>query len=141
MSSLPLGLNHIKIERSLTTSTLAVFVPFVTQEVFMDFDAMYDRLNARSNNIILLDYKQFHCPNGLVFGMPGSGKSVSCKREITFIILMTQDNVITCDPEDEYSPLAKRLGGQVIRLSTSSTDYVTPWTSTSTTPRKKTRWR
>ena len=66
---------------------------------------------------------------------------MSCKREITFIMLMTQDNVIICDPEDEYSPLVKRLGGQVIRLSPSSTDYVNPWTSTSTTPRKKTRWR
>ena len=141
MSSLPLGLNRIRIERSLTTLALAVFVPFVPQEVFMDCDAMYDCLNALSNNMILPDRKQFRCPNGLVFGTPGSGKSLNCKLEITFIMLMTQDNVIICDPEDEYSPLAKRLGGQVIRLSTSSTDYVTPWTSTSTTPRKKTLWR
>ena len=101
MSSLPLGLNRIKIERSLTTSALAVFVPFVTQEVFMGGDAMYYGLNALSNNMILLDRKQSRCPNGLVFGTPGSGKSMSCKREITFIMLMTQDNVIICDPEDE----------------------------------------
>ena len=126
MSSLPLGLNRIKIERSLTTSALAVFVPFVTQEVFMGGDAMYYGLNALSNNMILLDRKQSRCPNGLVFGTPGSGKSMSCKREITFIMLMTQDNVIICDPEDEYSPLVKRLRGQVIRLSPSSTDYVNP---------------
>ncbi len=126
MSSLPLGLNRIKIERSLTTSALAVFVPFVTQEVFMGGDAMYYGLNALSNNMSLLDRKQSRCPNGLVFGTPGSGKSMSCKREITFIMLMTQDNVIICDPEDEYSPLVKRLGGQVIRLSPSSTDYVNP---------------
>ena len=51
---------------------------------------------------------------------------MSCKREITFIILTTKDNVIICDPEDEYSPLVRRLGGQVIRLSPSSTDYVNP---------------
>ena len=116
MSSLPLGLNRIK----MTTSALAVFVPFVTQEVFMGGDAMYYGLNALSNNMILLDRKQSRCPNGLVFGTPGSGKSMSCKREITFIMLMTQDNVIICDPEDEYSPLVKRLGGQVIRPSASS---------------------
>ena len=120
MSSLPLGLNRIKIERSLTTSALAVFVPFVTQELFMGGGAMYYGLNALSNNMILLDRKQSRCPNGLVFGTPGSGKSMSCKREITFIMLMTQDNVIICDPEDEYSPLVKRLGGQVIRPSASS---------------------
>ena len=92
----------------------------------MGGDAMYYGLNALSNNMILLDRKQSRCPNGLVFGTPGSGKSMSCKREITFIMLMTQDNVIICDPEDEYSPLVKRLGGQVIRLSPSSTDYVNP---------------
>ena len=62
----------------------------------------------------------------IVLGTPGSGKSMSCKREITFIILTTKDNVIICDPEDEYSPLVRRLGGQVIRLSPSSTDYVNP---------------
>ena len=126
MSSLPLGLNRIKIERSLTTSALVVFVPFVTQELFMDGDSMYYGLNALSNNMILLDRKQSRCPNGLVFGTPGSGKSMSCKREITFIILTTKDNVIICDPEDEYSPLVHRLGGQVVRLSPSSKDYLNP---------------
>ena len=105
MSSLPLGLNRIKIERSLTTSALAVFVPFVTQELFMGGNAMYYGLNALSNNMILLDRKQSRCPNGLVFGTPGSGKSMSCKREITYVMLTTKDNVIICDPEDEYSPL------------------------------------
>ena len=126
MSSLPLGANHIKIERSLTTSSVAVFVPFVTQELFMGGDAMYYGLNALSGNMILLDRKQSRCPNGLVFGTPGSGKSMSCKREITYVMLTTKDNVIICDPEDEYSPLVNRLGGQVIRLSPNSRDYVNP---------------
>ena len=126
MSSLPLGLNRIKIERSLTTSALAVFVPFVTHELFMGGNAMYYGLNALSNNMILLDRKQSRCPNGLVFGTPGSGKSMSCKREITYVMLTTKDNVIICDPEDEYSPLVNRLGGQVIRLSPNSRDYVNP---------------
>ena len=126
MSSLPLGLTRIRIARSLTTSALAVFVPFVTQELFMGGDAMYYGLNALSGNMILLDRKQSRCPNGLVFGTPGSGKSMSCKREITYVMLTTKDNVIICDPEDEYSPLVNRLGGQVIRLSPNSRDYVNP---------------
>ena len=126
MSSLPLGLNRIGIERSLTTSALAVFIPFITQELFMGGDAMYYGLNALTGNMIMLDRKRSRSPNGLVFGTPGSGKSMSCKREITFIMLMTQDNIIICDPEDEYSPLVNRMGGQVIRLSPNSSDYLNP---------------
>lgn len=126
MSSLPLGLNQIKIQRALTTSSVAVFVPFVTQELFQNGQAIYYGLNAVSNNVIMLDRKRARCPNGLVFGTPGSGKSMSCKREITHIILTTLDNVIICDPEAEYYPLVNRLHGQVIRLSSTSKDFVNP---------------
>lgn len=126
MSSLPLGLNQIKIQRALTTSSVAVFVPFVTQEIFQGGQAIYYGLNAVSNNMIVLDRKCARCPNGLVFGTPGSGKSMSCKREITHIILTTPDNVIICDPEAEYYPLVNRLHGQVIRLSPTSRDFVNP---------------
>lgn len=126
MSSLPLGLNQIKIQRALTTSSVAVFVPFVTQEIFQGGQAIYYGLNAVSNNMIVLDRKCARCPNGLVFGTPGSGKSMSCKREITHIILTTPDNVIICDPEAEYYPLVNRLHGQVIRLSPTSKDFVNP---------------
>lgn len=126
MSSLPLGFNQIKIQRALTTSSVAVFVPFVTQEIFQGGQAIYYGLNAVSNNMIMLDRKCARCPNGLVFGTPGSGKSMSCKREITHIILTTPDNVIICDPEAEYYPLVNRLHGQVIRLSPTSKDFVNP---------------
>lgn len=105
---------------------MAVFVPFVTQELFQGGQAIYYGLNAVSNNVIMLDRKRARCPNGLVFGTPGSGKSMSCKREITHIILTTLDNVIICDPEVEYFPLVHRLHGQVIRLSPTSKDFVNP---------------
>ena len=125
-SSLPLGLNQIKIERSLTTSSVAVFVPFVTQELFEGGDALYYGLNAKSNNMIMLDRKNARSPNGLVFGTPGGGKSFSCKREMVSVILKTQDHVIVCDPEGEYAPLVKRLHGQIIKLSPTSHDFVNP---------------
>ena len=102
MSSLPLGANHIKIERSLTTSSVAVFVPFVTQELFMGGDAMYYGVNAKTGNMIMLDRKRARCPNGLKLGTPGSGKSMSCKSEIVSVFLCTPDDVYICDPEAEY---------------------------------------
>ena len=82
LSSLPLGASHIQIERSLTTSSVAVFVPFVTQELFQGGDAMYYGINAKTGNMIMLDRKRARCPNGLKLGTPGSGKSMSCKSEI-----------------------------------------------------------
>ncbi len=130
MSSLPLGANHIKIERSLTTSSVAVFVPFVTQELFMGGDAMYYGVNAKTGNMIMLDRKRARCPNGLKLGTPGSGKSMSCKSEIVSVFLCTPDDVYICDPEAEYYPLVKRLHGQVVKLSPTSKSYVNPLTST-----------
>ena len=126
MSSLPIGINQIEIERGLTTSSTAVFVPFTTQELFQSGEALYYGLNALSNNMIMVDRKRLKNPNGLILGTPGSGKSFSAKREMTNAFLITNDDIIVCDPEAEYFPLVQKLGGQVIRISPVSTDYINP---------------
>ena len=126
MSSLPIGLNQIEIERGLTTSSTAVFIPFVSQELFQEGQALYYGLNALSNNMIMVDRKQLKNPNGLILGTPGSGKSFSAKREMTNAFLITEDDIIVCDPEAEYFPLVQKLGGQVIRISPVSPDYINP---------------
>ena len=127
MSSLPLGYNQTVIQRSLTTSATAIFVPFTTQELFQSgSEALYYGLNALSNNLIMVDRKKLKNPNGLILGTPGSGKSFSAKREITNIFLITTDDIIICDPEAEYFPLVNRLNGQVVKISPTSTDFVNP---------------
>jgi type IV secretory pathway VirB4 component len=126
VSALPLGVNQIKINRGLTTSSLAVFVPFTTQELFQEGSALYYGINAISGNMVMADRKTLRTPNGLILGTPGSGKSFSAKREITNVFLITQDDVIICDPEAEYFPLVHKLGGQVIKISASSKQYVNP---------------
>lgn len=127
MSSLPLGLNQVEIQRGLTTSSTAIFVPFTTQELFQSGkEALYCGLNALSNNLIMVDRKLLKNPNGLILGTPGSGKSFAAKREIVNVMLLTGDHVIVCDPESEYGALVRRLGGQVIRISPTSTDYINP---------------
>lgn len=262
MSSLALGRNQIDIQRGLTTSSTAIFVPFTTCELFMDGEALYYGLNALSNNLIMADRKRLKNPNGLFLGTPGclagdteirladggaatlrelyergqdvdvmclndvtgeiipargtdarisgrvrelvavtlengetirctgghlildasgvyvhaeelqpgaalsgghtvaatetltmdeplevyditvprylnfvlanglivhnSGKSFSAKREIVNVFLITDDDIIISDPEAEYSPLVRRLGGQVVKLSPVSKNYVNP---------------
>lgn len=127
MSSVPIGINQIEIQRSLTTSSTAIFVPFTTQELFSDSkEALYCGLNALSNNMIMVDRKLLKNPNGLVLGTPGSGKSFSAKREITNVFLVTNDDIYICDPEAEYAPLVSRLNGQIIRISPNSHDYINP---------------
>ena len=126
MSSLPLGLNQVPIKRALTTTSTAIFVPFTTQELFMDGESLYYGLNALSNNMIMVDRKKLKNPNGLILGTPGSGKSFAAKREITNAFFVTEDDIIICDPEGEYYPLVHKLGGQVIHISPSSHDYINP---------------
>ena len=127
VSSLPLGLNQIDIQRGLTSSGVAIFVPFTTQELFQDSpEALYYGINALSNNIIMVDRKLLKNPNGLILGTPGSGKSFSAKREISNVFLATDDDIMICDPEGEYFPLVQRLEGQVIKISPTSKHHINP---------------
>ena len=127
MSSLPLANNQIEIQRGLTTSSTAIFIPFTTQELFQSGkESLYYGLNALSNNLIMVDRKKLKNPNGLILGTPGSGKSFSAKREITNAFLVTDDDIIINDPEGEYAPLVQRLKGQVIKINPNSTQFVNP---------------
>src|SRR5699024_11089249 len=129
ISALPLGndLNEEEHERGLTTSSTAIFVPFTTQELYQEEDEpVYYGLNALSNNLIQVSRKSLRNPNGLMLGTPGSGKSFSAKREMIDVYLRSSDDILICDPEGEYYPFIKRLGGDEIRIAIDSTDFINP---------------
>ena len=117
MSSLPLGYNGIEIQRGMTTSSTAIFVPFMTRELRMGGEALYYGMNALSSNVIMADRKKLKSANGLYLGSTGSGKSFAAKRELINVFLTTQDRIIVVDPMGEYAPLVERLGGQVLTIS------------------------
>lgn len=94
VASLPLGMNQTGIQRIMTTTSTAIFVPFTTQELFQGGEALYYGLNALSNNLIMVDRKRLKTPNGLILGTPGSGKSFATKREILNVFLITDDDIM-----------------------------------------------
>ncbi len=124
-TSLPLGINDIPVSREMHTSGIAVFVPFTTRELFQP-DGTYYGVNKISGNIIMADRSSLKNPNGLILGVPGSGKSFSGKREILDSFLKTTDDIIICDPEGEYYPLVSKLNGQLIKIAANSTQYINP---------------
>ncbi|MGC6175164.1 VirB4-like conjugal transfer ATPase, CD1110 family [Lacrimispora sp. 38-1] len=126
MSSLPLGYNGIEIQRGMTTSSTAIFVPFITQELRMDGQALYYGMNALSHNVIMADRKKLKSANGLYLGSTGSGKSFAAKRELINVFLATKDRIIVVDPMGEYAPLVRRLGGEVIEISPNSPHHINP---------------
>lgn len=128
VSSLPLGYNGIKIQRGMTTSSTAIFVPFMTQELRMDGASIYYGMNALSGNVIMANRKKLKNPNGLFLGEPGSGKSFKAKTEEINVILATDDKIFIVDFMGEYAPIVRRLGdmGEVIEISPDSPHHINP---------------
>lgn len=126
VSSLVLGRNEIEIQRGMTTSSTAIFVPFITRELRMGGQAIYYGMNALSHNVIMADRKKLKSANGMYLGSTGSGKSFSAKRELIHVFLATQDRIIIVDPMGEYVPLVRRLGGQVIEITPDSPSHINP---------------
>lgn len=120
---LPIGVRNIETLRTLTTESLAVLNPFRVQEI-MDEGGIYYGENAISNNLIMVNKENLLNQSAFLLGVPGSGKSFSAKELITFLSLSTNDDILICDPEGEYSALVNAMGGEVIEISASSKDHI-----------------
>ena len=126
VSALTLGYNELEIQRGMTTSSTAIFIPFMTRELRMGGQALYYGMNALSHNVIMADRKKLKSVNGMYLGSTGSGKSFAAKRELINVFLATQDRIVIVDPMGEYSPLVRRLGGQVIEIAPDSPHHINP---------------
>ena len=127
VSSLALGGNEVEMQRGMTTSSTAIFIPFMTRELRMAGPSLYYGMNALSHNVIMADRKKLKSANGLYLGSTGSGKSFAAKRELLNVFLtIPQDRIIIVDPMGEYAPLVRRLGGQVIEIAPDSPNHINP---------------
>ena len=122
---LPFGCRKIQALRTLTTESLAALMPFRVQEI-MDKGGIYYGVNSISRNLILVNKALRLNPNAFVLGVPGSGKSFSVKEQLAFLMLATGDDILVCDPENEYGSLVERLGGSVIHIASGGKDHINP---------------
>ena len=123
-TAMPFGVRKIDTLRTLTTESLAVFMPFRVQEI-RETNGIYYGQNVISKNMIIADRKKLLNGNSLVFGVSGSGKSFITKEEIVFTMLKDKNaDVIVIDPENEYTPLVKALGGEVVKVSATSGNHI-----------------
>lgn len=120
---LPIGVCYLKSLRTLTTESLAVLNPFRVQEI-QDKHGICFGENAISHNLILVNKENLLNQSAFVLGVPGSGKSFSTKELILFLALATEDDILICDPENEYSALIKQMGGEVIHIAAGSEDHI-----------------
>ena len=120
---LPFGVRKIDAFRTLTTESLAVFMPFRVQEVY-DKNGIYYGQNVISKNMIIADRRQLLNGNSFILGVSGSGKSFAAKNEITNLMLESDADIIILDPEREYAPLVRAMGGEVIEISATSPNHI-----------------
>lgn len=121
---LPFGVRKIDALRTLTTESLAVFMPFKVQEI-RHKDGIFYGQNAISKNMIIADRRQLLNGNSFILGVSGSGKSFAGKQEISSIRLRDPNaDIIIIDPEREYAPLVKSLEGEVIKISATSNNHI-----------------
>lgn len=122
-TALPFGIRKIDAFRTLTTESLAVFIPFRVQEI-CDENGIYYGQNVISKNMIVADRRRLLNGNSFILGVSGSGKSFTGKTEIANLVLSSDADIIIIDPEREYSPLVKALGGEVIEISATSPNHI-----------------
>lgn len=122
-TALPYGLRKIDTLRTLTTESAAALVPFSSQEI-RHRNGIYYGVNATSRNLIVCNRRQLLNGNGFILGVSGSGKSFAAKEEITSIALSTDDDILIVDPEREYAPLVRALGGEVVQISAGSPNHI-----------------
>jgi type IV secretory pathway VirB4 component len=120
---LPIGCRKVNVIRTLTTESLAVFMPFKVQEICHD-NGIYYGQNAISNNMIIANRRNLLNGNSFILGVSGSGKSFTGKCEIANLMLDGDSDIIIIDPEREYAPLVKAMGGEIIDISATSQNHI-----------------
>ena len=122
-TAMPFGVRKIESFRTLTTESLAVFIPFRVQDI-CHTNGVYYGQNVISKNMIIADRRQLLNGNEFILGVSGGGKSFTAKNEIINQMLSGDSDILLIDPEREYTPLVRALGGEIINISATSPTHI-----------------
>ncbi len=112
---LPFNIDHLKENRVLQSTAVSYLMPFVSKQL-NDPEGIFMGVNAYSNSLVFIDPFTSRNNNVNIFGVSGSGKSVTSKVLMSRLY-MRGVQIIVIDPEGEYVNLAKSLGGEIISFS------------------------
>ena len=129
LSCLPLLENNKDLKligkRNILTSGLVSTYPFMSSSIFDD-EGIYVGNNMYNNSIVLIDRyntAKYKNANMCVFGTSGAGKSFYTKAIILRNVLLGIEQYVI-DPEREYIELANNLKGTIIKLGTTSENFI-----------------
>lgn len=125
-TALPLGVRRVEDIMTLTTEGVAGFMPFKSMEMQEENGYCFGQ-NQITKNLITINPKNKASFNSVLLGVPGFGKSMLAKWIILTKALATADSqheIVIIDPEREYAPLVKALGGEVVYLSATSSTHI-----------------
>jgi type IV secretory pathway VirB4 component len=119
LATLPLGLDTLRVRRTVDTAALAACFPFSSPDLPAEQAAapggVLFGVNTTSSSLLLWDRFAQDNYNSITLARSGAGKSYLTKLEL-LRQLFTGTEALVIDPEDEYVRLAEAVGGTIIRL-------------------------
>lgn len=115
VTTLPLGLDALRLRRTFDTKALATTFPFASTEMQTSGGILVGR-NAKSGSLVFCD--RFDSDGGysqVILARTGGGKSYLAKLTVLRSLYQGVE-VFIIDPENEYERLGRAVGGTVIRL-------------------------
>lgn len=125
LTTAPFGFDRLNITRNMDTTSLSTTFPLTSAELSSDRGVLYG-INSKNESFIIFDRYSLENPNMTIFATSGSGKSFFVKLEILRSLMLGIEAMVI-DPETEYKPLAKAVGGEYISFGFNSPSKINPF--------------
>lgn len=124
---LPIGGRHVNNMRTFLSSSATCFNPFRSKDIKDEGGAIIG-INTQTKQLIRINRKKLKSPHAIVVGHTGGGKSMFVKVvEVIQTLLLTDDDIIVIDPQNEFQKLCIEHGGSYFDLTPQCEIYLNPF--------------